>query len=105
MRLLCRISFIFKIELGVYLNYQGTTCSFLSQAASPPQLILPSNSIVWITYFLSLICVTDMIVAFALHFDYNSFRPYIKTWHAEQCGNGRKVTWCTMLVLLFICPD
>lgn len=66
-----------------------------------------------VTYVLCHICVIQTLVAFA-SFDCNSSRPYIRAnvFLAERynkqgmqrnLGYGRKVTWCTLL-LLFICP-
>lgn len=79
----------------------------------------PANSAL-LFYFSDILChirVTQMLVTFAVHFDCNSFGPYIRTntflavrynKHGMQrnVGYGRKVTRCTLLLLLlFICPD
>lgn len=66
---------VFRIELRVYLNW-GTHYSLLSQLAPPSQLVLPSCSIFGLIYILSRLCYSNDIVAFALHFDCNSFRSY-----------------------------
>lgn len=93
---------------------QGTACPLLFQSGSPSLLILPSCFILLVTYIL---CVIQMLVAFAVHFDCDSFGPHIRAntflavrynKHGMQrnVGYGRKVTRCTLLLLLlFICPD